>query len=534
MSLSQIFTKFLEMFFKKSSPEAQKKQLLKKLENETKTMNPVLLKNGNLQPNFAEAVYTLYKYTRILDDLFNATVGADDIQRKNRFEAQLVITGFSPSEQDLLESLSYENRKAAVLAEGGDSKSENKVYEKQRQEQEKLLKAMNTDEFKNMDAEILQLRSLVDFCKINFLPVLQSFDSNFIPGDFFYQPTYTEVPISKLENMLEDFYYQVYGLRITKATANAVVALGQLLSGGNLSTEKAEQYMVALKRIAFVITKILTTENLKILIKYVKGDENFEPKYATISGSPRQDFATLIKDKFSVDEKRIRAELQDDQIEQELTSLFSGSELLSIEAYSNEQNEILMASTNLSFKYILPTRILKTFLNVYFPESIKSLLNDLVIEGFFSNATYKKNFSDTVYACLEAENSMKHFEDAFGSDQPNSIAILNSYIKDSHNDKDFYKKLELMVSKINEDAKNLIQSCTSNLYTLYKMLGELLADAKRTTGEIIENAKVTMLSSRNKDSTNFLEQSYGTWKFFFDIMRNYVIITTQQNNNSKQ
>lgn len=524
MSLIQSITDFFESIFKRSSPEVQKKQQLKKLENEIKLFNPVLFRNGMLLPNFAEAVYSLYKNARILDDLFMVTLAQNDIQRQHRFESQLVMTGYSPSEQEMIESLTYEARIEEIKAQQGDSKAEARAYEAQRKKHEHLIKCLNEDNFRNMDREILQLRQLVDFCHTNFLPVLQLFDGNFIPGDFNYVPNYTEVPAEKLGNALEDFYYQISGLRITTGIANAVVALAQLRSGGNLSEERTNTYVTALKKLAYTITKVISTDKLKLLIQYSHADDQYEPAVAVYKGSPKQDFANMMSETFMADEKRIRSELQDAQIERELSSLFNGAELLSSGYYNNEQNAILRANSSLSFKYIFPFRILKTFVQVYIPDQVKNLLNDLVIEGFFINPAYKKSFSETVYSCLGIEEVIQNFEESFGNDQPNSIAVLQSYIKDSHKDKDFYKKMELMVNNMNNQAKDIIQRQTSNLLSLYKAIGELLEDSKKPSGEIIENLKVTMMSSRHRDDSNFLEKHYGTWKIFFDIMKNYVII----------
>ena len=35
-----------------------------------------------------------------------------------------------------------------------------------------------------------------------------------------------------------------------------------------------------------------------------------------------------------------------------------------------------------------------------------------------------------------------------------------------------------------------------------------------------------MMSSRNRDNTNFLESNYEKWNIFFEIMKNYVIINS--------
>jgi len=524
MSLIQTIHEFLESIFKRSSPEVQKKQQLKKLDNEIKLFNPLIFKNGMLLPNFGEAVFSLYKNCRILDDLFSVTIAPNDLQRQHRFESQLIMTGYGPSDQNLIESLTFEARKEAVLAMNGNTREENRIYESQRNNHQKLIKALNEDNFRNMDREILQLRQLVDFCRMNFLPVMQLFDSNFIPGDMNYTPAYSEVPVEKVGNAIEDIYFQLSGLKITTGIANAVIALAQMKAGGNLSNERVNYYMTAIKKLAYTITKIIPSDRLKLIIRYYKCDENFEPRAVSYKGSPKQEFANMMSENFIADEKRIRSELQDARIERELSSLFGGSKMLMVGAYNAEQSELIRANSSLTFKYIFPLRILKTFVRVYLPDNVRSLLNDLVIEGFFVNPNYKKSFSDTVYSCLGIDEVIEDFEKSFGNDQVNSIAVLQSYIKDSHKDKDFYKKMESMVNHINDEAKDIIQRQCSNLLSLYKAIGEILEDSKRPSGEVIENLKVTMMSSRHRDDTNFLEQHYGTWRSFFEIMKNYVII----------
>ena len=81
-----------------------------------------------------------------------------------------------------------------------------------------------------------------------------------------------------------------------------------------------------------------------------------------------------------------------------------------------------------------------------------------------------------------------------------------------------------MVNSINDDANKVMQGICTNLVSLYRQLGELLADAKKPSGELISNLKVLMMSSRNRDNTNFLEANYSNWNIFFEIMKNYVII----------
>lgn len=528
MSLLQTITDFIESLFKKSSPEAQKKQMMKKIEAEIREFQPQICKNGMLLPNFAEAIFALYKNTRPLDNLFSVTISPNDIPRQQRFEAQLIVTGYSPDYQNMLEELAYENRKNSVMTE---LQNPDRVYIHQKKVLENLLKELNSENFKKMDFDILALRQFAEFCHYSFVPFLQAFDSNFIPADMLYKPTYAEIPATKALNLLEDLYYQLSDLKLTTSMAEAILAIAKLRKGGDLSESEANGYLGNIKKINYVMNKILQPEKLKTLIRMCRQDLAYEPKAAVYTGSPRQDFANMMQTRFDMDEQKIKTEIQNETISEEVTSLFPNTPLEEVGSYNQIYNTVLQNEVSMSFKWILPMKILKTFLKFYVPSGAKALLNDLVIEGFFNNPAYKSNFSSIVYAAINADSEIQAFEDSFGNDQKNSIAVLESYIKDSKKDKDFYKRLEKMVSNINNEAHGVLQSQCTNLMSLYRQLGELLADAKKPSSEIISNVKVLMMSSRNRDNTNFLESQYSNWKIFFDIMKNYVIINTGEMNN---
>lgn len=525
MSFFQAITDFLESIFKRSSPEVQKKQLLKKLDVEIREFSPAICRNGMLQPNFGEAIYALYKNTKPLDNLFAVTVSPTDMPRQHRFEAQLIATGYTPEYQQILESLSFQNRKAEVLA---DMQNQSKIYLHQKNQNEKIIKNLNTDSFKRMDKDILELRQFVEFCHYGFVPFLQIFDNGFVPADSSYTPSYGEIQIGKALNLLEDLYYQISGLNISTVTADMVLALAKLRKGSDITPEEKNTYLSNLKKINYVIKNIIPAEKLKILIRYCKGDINYEPRVVQYQGSPRQEFATMLQTRFETDEQRIKSEIQDEQITEEVRVLFPGSELEEVHSYNQKYNALLQAESTLSFQWILPLRILKTFIRHYITDDIKSLLNDIVIEGFFNNPTYKSTFSSVVYAAINSDAELSSFEDSFGVDQRNSIGVLESYVKDSKKDKDFYKRLEKLVASINNDAYKLVQGEVSNLFALYKEVGELLEDTKKPSSEIISNLKVLMMSSRNREKTNVLESQYATWKVFFDIMKNYVIINSSE------
>lgn len=521
MSLIETFIDIFDSIFRRSAPEVQRKQLLKKMDVEIQGFSPLICKAGVLQPNFGEAIYNLYKNCYPLDNIFLETVSSSDLPRRHRFEAQLIITGYDPQDQETISALQFQNRKEDVISEQNNP---DRIYLHQRHLLERVIKDLNTDKFKKIDLDILTLRQLVDFCHYNYVPFLQLFDSNFIAGDLKYQPSYSPVDLSQTINLLEDLYFQMSGLRLTNSTGAAVLALFRLRKGADLDENEKRQILGYLKKINFIIRQVLQPEKLKQIIRYFKADPNYEPAAASYTGSPRQEFASMLQAKFNSDEQRIKSEIQDEMLSREIEQLFPKGMLEPMMGYNQDYSEKLQSETPLSFQWILPIRVLKTFEKQYVSESVKALLDDVAIEGFFNNSSYKTTFSQVVYSVINLDKEFSDFENSFSPNERNSVSALDGYIKDNRKDKTFYTRLEKMVHSINNEAHNLLQSHVTHLFALSRELEELLADAKKPSSEIIQNLKVLLLSSRNKERTNQLDYQFPNWKIFFEIMKNYVII----------
>ena len=170
-------------------------------------------------------------------------------------------------------------------------------------------------------------------------------------------------------------------------------------------------------------------------------------------------------------------------------------------------------------------QILKNFLNMYYMEHVKPLLNDIVIEGYFNNPAYKSEFSSYVFALNESIDRITLFEEKFQRGKQFDEAQITGLIRDSHKDNIFVNRLKELVDTINRTAKDLIQDEVNHVFQVYKIAGEILLESKKANSDTISNLKVLTLSSRNRDNTEILEKQYGLWTIFLEIMKNYVIIT---------
>lgn len=524
MSIIQAIKIFFENIFRSNSPEVQTRIKLRKIETELRLHPSGIYKGELLQPNFAEALRILFVNLRPISEILDNTITSADVKRNRNFQQELIITGYNDEDREILKSLSYENRLQAL---SGDSDiSEHKAFEMQRHNLEKVVADLKEPQFSKMDDVLASLKQLSDLCHFNFITPLQLFDDRFAKhhDDEDYAPQYQPLPLSTFENFLLDFYYLTADFQITMPMGNAILALNQLLHNEENDARTKKEILQNLRRIRAILKNPLDAETLIKVIRLSKGDPNFVPQKASYEEQLCKKFAERLQERFQSDEIHIRNELKNFQTKQKLSELFPDGKMDTLRGYSKETVELIGNNSPSNFIWLVPMQILKTFLKIYYDESLRSLLNDIVVEGHFTNPTKKSNFSQLVFSLNDSLNLISQFEDAFGDSQRYSVGVIKSYINDSHKDSDFGRRLTSLIDSANNEAKEIIQKTGTLLLTLHVDLTDFLQDAKRSSSEIVTNLKSIMFSSRNREATSMLELHFPLWKVFFEILKNYVII----------
>ena len=519
MTFIQSVIEFFQSIFMASSPEVKKRQALRKIESDLKASAPLLFKNDMVQVNVAEALRVLYFNTKPIGELLANTICSDDMTHNRQYEEQLLMTGFDEEAQEILGKFDYEHRKEGAR----EAPSLSRYFESEHRQLEKVVKQLNTQEFLKIDAVLNRINQLNDVCRYNYITALRLFDTNFTPVEG-YTPSFAPVPPDLLEMALQDLYYVFADLDISTSLSNAIIALYQLYAGTGAKQEVMNSLMENLKKIQSVSKNVFSQQILLSLIRLSKKTPEFVPSKATYKGNRRQEYADYLENRFQVDESRLKNELQDERIINLVHEIFGQRQLMNMVCYNNEMNSLLKQSTPCSFNYVLPMQVMKTFIAEFYDAHAKSLLNDIVIEGFFNNPAYKTDFSSVIFACNEATERINRFEQLFSRNGEFDEALINGLIHDSHKDAGFLGQLKDVVEKVNKKAKELLQSETNNIFMLSKILDDIIVEAKKPSSDVITNLKVLMISSRNRDSAEMIEKHAGQVKIFLEIMRNYVII----------
>lgn len=520
MGFIQAVTEFFESIFNSSSPEVRKRIELRKIEAELKNHPHSIYKNECLTSNFAELFRILYECTKPISDILDTTVTSGKSQHDGLFEYQLILTGFTDDTQSKLEKLSYEGRKAEVE----ESDNVSKVLDAQRRTFEALLKQVNTPEFRKIDETMARVKQLADICRFNYVTIIHAFDPEFdgISSTSLTNPR--EIKPEVISTYLQDLYYLTANLSLNSSVVRAVIALDQLRKGNKVNASSSELITSNIKKISAILVKIINPNVLKNIICLAKKDPAFKPKIASYTATSVKKFLEYTQGRFNSDEDRIKTEIKDSTISFELKELFGEAPLLQLKSYNSDMNNLIRTCSPYSFAWITPLQTMKTFINMYYSEAVRNVLNNIVIEGFFNDSTYKSNFSTAVYTCEEIALRLEEFEQSFERGNKNDAAQIIGLIDDIKRDSSFLKQLGTFIENINNQAHDIIQTESKNIFILYKQIKELILDAKKSKPALISNVKVLMSSTRNRDGSTALEQQHGAWNTFLKVMKNYAII----------
>ena len=525
MAFLNSFSEFFEMLFFGSNPESLKKRTLRKFESELKSLTPSMLKNRNILPPFAEGLFILNQSCKPLMKILEETLMNTTSNVAAGYVDMLISTGFTSENCVIVKALQYENRKSAIEK----AENEKKEIDHQRNSLEKVIKEMNSSaQMQQIEVVITRLFQLHDICAFDFVKFIQAFAPDFNGADGAGKPLFKPTPLFEQEQRLLDLYFVIKDFSVTGSLAKALQAIEEHRTASVLSQEKQAEIVDNLKRISAVLTKLVTQDVIHKMLCIIKGDPNFEPDANKYEFHFIEEYIMRSKQMFEANTQRIINELKDERLSAELNELFVGKEIQNVSGYNNENSLLLQKTSTQMFMWVTPLQIMKTFFCFYFSQGIQSLLNDIVVEGFFSNTNMQSSFGSEVFSCGGIMARISEFEHSFEENQENSFSSIMRLASNSKANPDLAKRLISKMSEVNMHVKTMLQTDMSNFKKLTRDVNDLLNDSKKGSPELVSNIKMVLFSTRNKEYTSMLENQFPYWQKFIELMKNYVVFTDKE------
>lgn len=470
-SVDGFFASLIESLFKSNNPEVEKKRKLKNIAKslaKTKFHNYYKASTIEIMPSLAKLFYDIYKIVSPAQLLFKATPNI------NVFKNQILNFCMSTTQLELIEH--FDERKIAEVC-----KQVPLANVKTKIEQELMTFSNEFDIARvNKTENLYKAFTLFkDFCLFDFYYLLRKFNSTIQENTFTSTPTFEKINAEYILDDLKDFVAVAYAITDESISWNALFDFFK--STHNSEFVSANTW----KKIIAKIKAIQTSNAFELIIKHISKN----PKYQTDLSISTSTIVEPFVDKITDDTKEILTKLENAQKESRATSIchqiFDGNNLEQLKNYTESYNSIFQKKELLTFDYSEPLTYLKTFLLNYVKKEIRELFDIVVIRGQW-DASLSAPMSNAYQDLLKSSVELLNFDASLAEDGPLGSKIKNLLPKTNH-DAGAENIINRVIIDSNDQAKNLIFSCTQNLIIIGKTLKQLIEDYVKPKHIIVQN-----------------------------------------------
>lgn len=517
---------FLMSVFFPSSPDYQQKRYLKTAEMELKKVRPSIYRSdGFILPGFATIIFQLYQQVLPIKKILSNTIASKDIRLSSKYSDMLLEHEFTYEQTQTKRMLSYENR-AKILEYLNRDEFDNAMQE-QKKDFALFMKSLETEPIFAMDRKIDRLFVFFDFLNYNFNKLFAKFDSAFeaVIGKDVLLPNYSFVQV-KGEVLLQDILdlnFLVSKIVIDDDLIDAFTLLNSLVpEDAKLSDVTIE---ACFKEIPFILDSILKRGTLVNLVKVIKKEPNFEENITPIKPKSNiADYKERASEAFNASSKKLTKLKQDKDVSTLISATFGKEPLRHISSYSDEVNAHIQALTHMSFDWVRPLEVIKTFNIIHFERVISVFLREVMVEGYFQNHDFQDALGVPYYYCENLGKKILDFEAKFDEKGSCSIVSLEGYLEAISKGGDFRKQLSRIVDDANNAAKLLCQEAGQAYYNLFRACETLIQDAKKAVPAYITNIRALTVSIKNRESYAEFEKCMPKFNSFIDIIKNYMTL----------
>jgi hypothetical protein len=523
MALFASLQKFFSNLFSRDPEEARRRAELKRIyaflgEHHPPYYRPKL---NLVLPAFAQSVYAFAVSLRPLSELARATVANSDVRISQRFFDYLIDCRLSPADRKIKEGLPYEQMSARVSA----SLDSDREIEKISMEFQGFLSDLEDLGGKEVNAEFFELDRFIELCRHDYERLLGLFDPAISLDSSSRRPEFNAADGESILPELEDLYYVTSGFAMSKELGlNLTRLLDRRTSGGidEAKRKKIEKICAQLDRI---LAERLPSELLLALLRAAKGDPDYKPTTARGMRDLLDSYKGRLVQQFERDRDRIQRERHENAITSDIRLLFGEEEILEVAGYDEESDNYLRNESPTGFMWIIPLRILKTFIASVYEISLKESVKRILVEGYFENKNYQNNLANILYQCERSQARIAEFEELMMGNGRISLVAVRRYVEEMKRGKDIGPFLTRLVDAINLKAKEIVEDETGLFAMLGDTLGELVADYRSPSPELVTNIR-TFAGGRNKEIMGQIVQGQGRIVLLVKIMRNFTLVRT--------
>jgi hypothetical protein len=431
--------------------------------------DPIL---NRLSKSFAEGLADLEAIAGKLLPVYKATIAGNDADARTS-ELDVIRSMLRGAGLELA-SFAFDTLKDEVFAKGAKSVDDIDDAFKAR------LAIFEGAGFKEISTGLGTNRRIAALCEFDFTSILEPFK---IGGAGRAELGSCHAGLVA-ENLL-DLYFLLCNLKPDAGTAAVLSALTESVA---VQGDGFEQSSADLRGLSELLGGKLEPERLGAIIRCIQGNPGLELRSADDDARGLDRIVTTLKEEFGK-KRREFVEIQERKdFDRKMHFLFGDVPLVPLEGYTQESSVILSDGGLIGYKYVLPMRILKSFLTLHFRAFVAPAVSALSVEADIIDKEFKIAIGDGVEAVNTVALAVAKFEEDMTVAAYSKSGTIVDQVSKGLLDASVKAKARRMIDEINASADRIIQSAFSRLSALRETLARLATDIRASSPALVLNA----------------------------------------------
>lgn len=475
-------------------------------------------KTNLVTPGFAQDLFLFCQALKPLMDLADRTLAHPDLRVSRRYLDYLIDRELPPEELPKKESFVYEGMKARV---------ENAVKDIEELEAigrdfQNFLRSVDSLANSSLNIDLYEVERFVEICRHDWERMLGFFDPGASIDDSRYRPDFQSCAAEQIVPEIIDAYYLFVGFSFSDPLLSKVMRVFERHAPATAASQAGKMHKL-FGTLNKILTYRLSSDNLLALIRLAKRDPLVEPDIRRERVDYIAQYRKRLVTQYERDRERLLRERHENAVSKDISELFGGSDVITLDGYNEEADSYLRRESPNGFTHVKPMGILKTFVRGVFETQIKETVKKVLVEGYFDNKNFQNSLANILYQCDRTGVRIDSFEESLKGNGRVSLAGVKRYVEEMRHGKDIMPFLGKIVDEINYKAREICEDETGLFQMLAEILGELLADYKRPSPDLVTNIR-SLGGVRNKEILNTLMEGRRKTEMFVRIMKNFSFV----------
>jgi Family of unknown function (DUF5312) len=325
----------------------------------------------------------------------------------------------------------------------------------------------------------------------------------------------------KILQDLKDLYFISSLLPDKSAVINDPVVLKAFEINELESFYTLEKCQSDIHRLIDIFKGPLSAIFLKDVIRLISKGPDLEPDVKEYHSEFPKDIYDQIVEKYRIDREKFMRLENEKLLQSRMNALFKDRTLSGVQVYNAGNSELFYEAGLPAFQYIIPVRIIKSFIMFFYSPQILNVLQEIQLEAEFLNKKQKTEFQEIVEYFEILNEKIKKFEEDLTIP---SFSELHQYVEALRNgflDKKEKNKAREAVRKVNNRADTFIQETFTASINLHGYMTSIVLDINAPTPKLIANAM--FLNHKKEDLCKSMEDSVELFNKFIKLLKIFAV-----------